>query len=39
MTIIQLVLLAGGLLGFGGAWVSVQRSLQHMKKGGSGARG
>ena len=33
------VLLAGGLLGFGGAWVSVQRSLQHMKKGGSGARG
>jgi len=33
------VLLAGGLLGFGGAWVSVQRYLQHMKTGGSGARG
>jgi cell division transport system permease protein len=33
------VLLAGGLLGFGGAWVSVQRYLQHMKTGGLGARG
>jgi len=34
-----LVLLSGGLLGFGGAWVSVQRYLQHMKTGGLGARG
>ena len=33
------VLLAGGLLGFGGAWVSVQRYLRHMKTAGSGARG
>jgi cell division transport system permease protein len=33
------VLLAGGLLGFGGAWVSVQRYLQHMKTPGLGARG
>lgn len=34
-----LVLLSGGLLGFGGAWVSVRRYLQHMKTGGLGARG
>ena len=30
--------LAGGLLGFGGAWVSVQRYLLHMRPGESGAR-
>jgi cell division transport system permease protein len=34
-----LVILAGGLLGLGGAWVSVQRFLRHMKAGGLSARG
>lgn len=36
---VLLVLLTGGLLGFGGAWISVQRYLQQMKVGRPGGRG